>query len=117
TASSLMETGTEFGGALSMAVFGSIGTAVYHREMPGSAPDAARETLGGALAVTGRLPGSAGEALATAAREAFTSGMRGAAVAGAVLLLAAAYPAARALRGIRVRENAGEAARLDLSGV
>ncbi|MBT2410905.1 MFS transporter [Streptomyces sp. ISL-12] len=116
-ASSLMETGTEFGGALSMAVFGSIGTAVYHHEMPASAPDAARETLGGALAVAGRLPGSAGEALATAAREAFTSGMRGAAVAGAVLLLAAAVPAARALRGIRVRENAGEAERLDLSGV
>ncbi|MFK0120259.1 MFS transporter [Streptomyces sp. NPDC090994] len=116
-ASSLMETGTEFGGALSMAVFGSIGTAVYHHEMPASAPHAARETLGGALAVAGRLPGSAGEALATTAREAFTSGMRGAAVAGAVLLLAAAYPAARALKGIRVRENAAEAGRLDPSGV
>ncbi|EOY50498.1 integral membrane efflux protein [Streptomyces lividans 1326] len=121
-ASSLMETGTEFGGALSMAVLGSVGTAVYHHEMPASAPDAARETLGGALSVAARLPGSAGEALATAAREAFTDGMRGASIAGAVLLLAAALPAARALRGIRVRENAatenaGQADSLSPSGV
>ncbi|WP_344605987.1 MFS transporter [Streptomyces glaucus] len=122
TASSLMETGTEFGGALSMAVLGSIGTAVYHHEMPASAPDAARETLGGALAVAGQLPQSAGQALATAARKAFTSGMHGAAIAGAVLLLAAAVPAARALRGIRVREtadtqNAGRADAISPSGV
>lgn len=105
-----------------MAVLGSVGTAVYHHEMPASAPDAARETLGGALSVAARLPGSAGEALATAAREAFTDGMRGASIAGAVLLLAAALPAARALRGIRVRENAatenaGQADSLSPSGV
>jgi DHA2 family multidrug resistance protein-like MFS transporter len=115
-ASSLMETGTEFGGALSMAVLGSVGTAVYHRTMPVSAPDAAQETLGGALAVARELPGSAGHALAAAAREAFTDGMRGAAVAGALVLLAAAVPAARTLRGARVRENAGRAEEFSPSG-
>lgn len=104
-ASSLMETGTEFGGALSMAVLGSVGTAVYHHEMPASAPDAARETLGGALSVAARLPGSAGEALATAAREAFTDGMRGASIAGAVLLLAAALGGARTARHPGARER------------
>ncbi|MCX5526711.1 MFS transporter [Streptomyces bobili] len=96
TASSLMETGTEFGGALGMAVLGSIGTAVYRHEMPASAPAEARETLGGALALADEVPG-----LATVAREAFTSGMNGAAIAGAVLLAGAAVLAAVTLRGVR----------------
>ncbi|MFE9019408.1 MFS transporter [Streptomyces sp. NPDC007808] len=92
-ASSLLETGTEFGGALSMAFLGSIGMAVYRHEMPGSAPDAARETLGGALAVADRVPG-----LATAAREAFTSGMHAAALAGVAVLTGAAALAVVTLR-------------------
>ncbi|MER7572898.1 MFS transporter [Streptomyces sp. NPDC126514] len=100
SASSLMETGAEFGGALGMALLGSIGTAVYRHEIPDSAPAAAHETLGGALAVADRVPG-----LATAAREAFTSGMQGAAVAGAVVLTGAAVLAALTLRRIEVREQ------------
>jgi DHA2 family multidrug resistance protein-like MFS transporter len=103
-ASSLLETGAEFGGALGMAVLGSIGTAVYRHDIPATAPAAARETLGGALALAGRLPGRAGDALATAAREAFTSGMHGTAIAGAVLLGLAAAGAAMSLRGIHVRD-------------
>ncbi|MFI7503136.1 MFS transporter [Streptomyces sp. NPDC049687] len=97
SASSLLETGAEFGGALGMAVLGSIGTAVYRHEIPSSAPAPARETLGGALAMADRVPG-----LATAAREAFTSGMQGAAIAGTVLLAGAAVAAAVTLRRIRV---------------
>ncbi|WP_330348312.1 MFS transporter [Streptomyces sp. NBC_00582] len=98
SASSLLETGAEFGGALGMAVLGSIGTAIYRHEIPSSAPAPARETLGGALAVADRVPG-----LATAAREAFTSGMQGAAIAGAVLLTGAAVAATVTLRRIRVK--------------
>ncbi|MCE0446701.1 MFS transporter [Streptomyces tricolor] len=56
TASSLLETGTEFGGALGMAVLGSVGTALYRHEMPATAPAEARETLGGALADAAGLP-------------------------------------------------------------
>ncbi|MFF3940003.1 MFS transporter [Streptomyces phaeofaciens] len=103
SASSLLETGTEFGGALGMAVLGSIGTAVYRHEMPSSAPAPARETLGGALAVAGQLPGRTGDALAVAAREAFTSGMQGAAVAGAVVLTGAAVAATATLKRVRVK--------------
>ncbi|MFJ9739680.1 MFS transporter [Streptomyces sp. NPDC101166] len=103
SASSLLETGAEFGGALGMAVLGSIGTAVYRHDVPASAPAAARETLGGALAIADRLPGRAGDALATAAREAFTSGMQGAAVAAAVLLAGSAVAASMTLRSIRVK--------------
>ncbi|MGW5498430.1 MFS transporter [Streptomyces olivaceoviridis] len=98
TASSLLETGTEFGGALGMAVLGSIGTAVYRHAMPATAPAGARETLGGALAGAARLPGRTGQTLLATAREAFTSGMRGAAVAGAVILVLAAVGAAVTLR-------------------
>ncbi|CAL9591605.1 Antiseptic resistance protein [Streptomyces sp. enrichment culture] len=122
SASSLMETGAEFGGALGMAVLGSVGTAIYRQEMPDSAPATAQETLGGALAVAGRLPEDAGDALATTAREAFTSGMHGAAIAGAVVLTTAALLASATLRRVRVREeadtrNAGQADRIGPSGV
>ncbi|MGN9762893.1 MFS transporter [Streptomyces sp. SD31] len=101
TASSLMETGAEFGGALGMAVLGSIGTAIYRHEIPASAPGVAHETLGGALAVADQVPG-----LAAAAREAFTEGMQGAAIAGAVVLAGAAVLAAVTLRRVHVRESA-----------
>ncbi|MFI9174700.1 MFS transporter [Streptomyces lincolnensis] len=112
-ASSLMETGAEFGGALGMALLGSIGTAVYRHEIPASAPDAARETLGGALAVADRFPG-----LATTAREAFTHGMQGAAIAGTVLLAGAACLTPLALRQTRGHDKTpAEPSSLSPSGV
>ncbi|MGW6057944.1 MFS transporter [Streptomyces sp. NPDC055189] len=100
SASSLLETGQEFGGALGMALLGSIGNAVYRNEIPDAAPAEAHETLGGALAVAGHLPDRAASALADAAREAFTSGMHVAALAGAVVLLLAAALSAATLRRI-----------------
>ncbi|QEU87871.1 hypothetical protein CP969_26675 [Streptomyces viridosporus T7A] len=117
-----METGAESGGALGTAVLGSLGTARLPRRDAGLRPGRGpRETLGGALAVAQRLPEGAGDALATAAREAFTSGMNAAAVAGAVVLAGAAVLAGTALRGVRVREEAcaestGGADRLSPSG-
>ncbi|MEU8589699.1 MFS transporter [Streptomyces sp. NPDC048664] len=104
-ASALMETSAEFGGALGMAVLGSVGVAVYRQAIPASAPSPAHETLGGALAVARSLPGGAGADLTAVAREAFTNGMQTASAAGAVLLLGAAALAAATLRGIRVREH------------
>ena len=58
-ASALSETSAEFGGALGIAVFGSIGIAIYRRVMiaampsgvPPDAAEAAKATLGGALEV------------------------------------------------------------------
>ncbi|MCX3060293.1 MFS transporter [Streptomyces beihaiensis] len=89
TASSLLETGTEFGGALGMAVLGSIGTAVY-RHGVAAAPAQARQTLGGAIA-------TGDHAVIASAREAFTSGMHVASVTGAVVLVGAAVLAGRRL--------------------
>ena len=107
-ASGLLECVQEFGGALGMALLGSVGTAVYRREFtdaaPASLPDAAtehaRETLGGAVATAEQLPGATGEAVLAAARDAFTHGMRTAALAAVALSLVAALVTARRLRQV-----------------
>ncbi|MGW6686101.1 MFS transporter [Streptomyces sp. NPDC054961] len=98
SAASLLETGQEFGGALGMAVLGSLGTAVYRSDLADSEP-AVRETLGGAVATAQELGGAAGGQVLTVAREAFVHGMQYAAWGGTVLLLAAALLAAILLRG------------------
>ncbi len=67
-ASAISETSAEFGGALAIAIFGSIGVAVYRSAMADLAPagvppqalEAARATLGGALAVARELPADVG---------------------------------------------------------
>jgi DHA2 family multidrug resistance protein-like MFS transporter len=108
-ASALSETSAEFGGALGIAIYGSIGIAVYRSLMdaalpPGLSADsvqAARSTLGGAIAAAAQLPDQLGAALVDAARDAFMRGLRLTAaisVAGAVLL---AVFAALTLRRVR----------------
>ncbi|MFJ8018212.1 MFS transporter [Streptomyces sp. NPDC096339] len=99
SAASLLETGQEFGGALGMAVLGSLGTAVYRGDLAAADP-AARETLGGAVAVAHRIGGEAGGQLLALAREAFFHGMQYAAWGGTALLLGAALLAAALMRGI-----------------
>jgi MFS transporter, DHA2 family, multidrug resistance protein len=97
-AAALSETGSEFGGALGIAVLGSIGTAVYRGTLgqvapPGTPPEAweiARDTLGAALMVAERLPGDFGAALAASAREAFASSLQlTSAVAAAIVIVTA----------------------------
>ncbi|MGP3774428.1 MFS transporter [Streptomyces sp. SDT5-1] len=85
TAGSLLETGQEFGGALGMAVLGSVGTAVFQSGLPAGAP----ETLGEAITVP---------ALADAARTAFVDGMAWASYTAIAVLLVGALLAVRLLR-------------------
>ncbi|MBT2477276.1 MFS transporter [Streptomyces sp. ISL-94] len=99
SAASLLETGQEFGGALGMAVLGSLSTAVYRSDLADSEP-AVRETLGGAVATAQQLGGAAGEQVLTLAREAFVHGMQYAAWGGTALLLGAALLAAALMRGM-----------------
>ncbi|MCX5011546.1 MFS transporter [Streptomyces sp. NBC_00555] len=99
SAASLLETGQEFGGALGMALLGSLGTAVYRSDLADSEP-AVRETLGGAVATAQQLGGAAGEQVLALAREAFVHGMQYAAWGGTALLLGAAVLAAALMRGI-----------------
>ena len=105
-ASAISETSAEFGGALGIAVFGSIGVAVYRGVMvdaipPEATPEAGRAaaaTLGGAIAVAGQLSGGAGDAMRDAARVAFVRGLRLCAAISAIASLALAIFAARSLR-------------------
>jgi DHA2 family multidrug resistance protein-like MFS transporter len=108
-ASAISETGAELGGALGVAVLGSIGAAVYRSELADTVPagvpeeeeQVARDTLGGALAAAdGLRPGSA-EALLEAARDAFVLGMQVAAVTTAFAVGLLAVLAAALLRSAR----------------
>ena len=105
-ASGISETGAELGGALGIALLGSIGVAIYRgglaNSLPGGVPaqaaNAASETLGGAVGVAGTLPAGISDALLVAARAAFVDGMHVAAAIAAVVGLALATFAFFALR-------------------
>ncbi|WP_439676090.1 MFS transporter [Embleya sp. MST-111070] len=111
------ETGSELGGALGIAVLGSVADAVYGRDMrdatfdgvPADAVHAANDTLAAASATAGRVSGGAGEHLLDTARDAFTHGMQYATLGGAVLLTLAALGATWLLRGVPVPEQAEQA--------
>ncbi|WP_443078776.1 MFS transporter [Streptosporangium sp. NBC_01495] len=106
-ASALSETGSEFGGALGVAILGSVGATVYHAQMddaippglPPEAAEAARDTLGGAMEVSRFLPDPA--VFVQVAQEAFTEGMRTAATVGAAILAVTAVLAVLLLRHLR----------------
>lgn len=105
SAAAVLESGQELGGALGMAILGSIGAAVYTRDMAGALPsgvpqaEAVRETLGGATAPAAQLPGGTEDAVLAAARDAFTHGMSLAAVGAAVVMAGAALFSFTWLRG------------------
>jgi len=80
-ASAISETGYELGGAMGLALLGSIATAVYRTGLPADAPAAAQDTLGGAAAMAQRRP-----ELFDTARAAFTHGTQVAAWVGAAML-------------------------------
>ena len=94
SASALSETCSELGGALGIAILGSIGTAAYRADIsvppgiPGA--DAAREGLPGAVAAAAHLPGELGTTLIAAARDSFSHSMNVVAIVGAALLVATA---------------------------
>ena len=81
-ASALSETGSELGGASGIALLGSLGTAIYRfrvgayvaQRLPSEGAEAAKATLGGAVAVAVHLRGDAGQRLVDVARDAFTTG-------------------------------------------
>jgi MFS transporter, DHA2 family, multidrug resistance protein len=97
-ASGLSQTAQEFGGALGIAVLGTVVTAMYQAAIPPGYPEEARETLGGAVAVAARTAGAAGQELLQLARTGFTDGLEVAALVSAVLMAATAVVAGLVLR-------------------
>jgi DHA2 family multidrug resistance protein-like MFS transporter len=99
-AAALSETASELGGALGIALLGSVGTAVYRgtmliampRDLSPAAAEAARGSLGGAASIATRLHGDAALALVRAATDAFgrSFGIASAVSAGLVLMTALA---------------------------
>jgi DHA2 family multidrug resistance protein-like MFS transporter len=108
-ASGISETSAELGGALGIAVLGSVGTAVYRSEVTGAVPadvppaaaEAARDTLGGAVAAAEELPDPLGAELLDAAREAFTQALQLTAITSAAIVVGVAILAAVVLRDVR----------------
>ena len=97
-AAAMNETITELGGALGMAVMGSIGTAVYRHSLGAEVPDPARSTLGGAVATAAHEPTSTGAQLLATARAAFTHSINAVSLVGAVIMATAAVLAILFLR-------------------
>jgi MFS transporter, DHA2 family, multidrug resistance protein len=106
-ASAISETSFELGGALGIAILGSIGTSIYRgvvgdalpTGLPADASSAAQSTLGGAVAAAERLPDQMGVELLESARHAFAVSFEMTAAIGAVLALSAAVVAAIIVRG------------------
>ena len=108
-ASAISETSSEFGGALGIAILGSIGTAVYRMkvgdEMPeqisGQLADEATETLGGAVTVASKLDPAFGTTLLSSANEAFIFGMQINSFIGAIIALGLAWLANVYLKNVK----------------
>jgi MFS transporter, DHA2 family, multidrug resistance protein len=117
-ASGISETGAELGGALGIAILGSIGVAVYRGQLadalppdlPVQAAAAARDTLGGAVGVAAQLPGEVGAAVLAAAREAFIQGLLLTAALSAAIAVATAVLATVLLRSVPAGAQAGQLA-------
>lgn len=107
-AAAISETSSELGGALGIAILGSIGTALYRQamarsivdEVPQAALKIARDTLGGATAVAAQLPRSTGAPLLEAARSAFARSLELTALICAVVAAGIAIVAMLMLRRI-----------------
>jgi DHA2 family multidrug resistance protein-like MFS transporter len=112
-ATGMSETSGELGGALGIAILGSVGTAVYRTEVadllpsgiPTEVADAARDTLGGALAIAQTLPDALGAALVEAAQTAFVDAIHFVAVVALVGAVVTAIGAAVALRSVPARSE------------
>ena len=115
-ASGISETGAELGGALGLALLGSIGVAIYRgglgagltAGLSAEAANVARGTLGGAVGVASSLPPQTAAALLSAARASFVDGMHVAAAIAAVVGLGLALFAFVTLRGLGARPSDAE---------
>ncbi len=97
-AAAISETGSELGGALGIAVLGSVGTVVYRTVLAHSISGlnpTSLGTLGAAIAAARLTGGTVGEHLIEAARVAFSRGLQMVAVVSSVAMMATSILVAR----------------------
>lgn len=107
-AAGMAETSSEFGGALGIAILGSVVTAIYRplvaatlpADLPDAAAAAARDTLGGALSAAAELTPALAETLVVIARAAYVDAFQVISVISAVGLGLSALVAAWLLRRV-----------------
>jgi MFS transporter, DHA2 family, multidrug resistance protein len=107
-AAGISETSSEFGGALGIAVLGVVGTALYRGEVadavpvgvPSEAAEAARDSLGGAVAAGDGLAEPLAGELVDAASDAFSQALQLAATLSATIMIVAAALAWALLRRV-----------------
>ena len=113
-ATGISETSGELGGALGIAILGSLATAIYRSDvtaglpadLPAAVVAAARDTLGGAIAVAAELPAAAAMVVTAVASNAFVNAIHIVAAVSLVGALATAVVAALALRTVQARGDA-----------
>ena len=89
----MSETSSEFGGAVGIALLGSIGTAVYRLNIQKTIPatltsedtEAVKSTIGGALTVAEKLEGNLGDVIVAVSKTAFTHSLTVMAIISALL--------------------------------
>jgi len=109
SAAAISETSSELGGALGIAILGSIGTAIYRAQMiqarlgelPAAARQAALDTLGGATAAAAQLSSRDGTLLLATARASFTHALQATLGLCAAVSFATAIAVLVALRRVR----------------
>ncbi|GIH90393.1 MFS transporter [Planobispora siamensis] len=105
-AAAISETATEMGGALGIAVLGTVLNSAYTANLalpaglPAEAGEQVGDTLGDALRTAATLPADLASSVTGAAREAFVAGMQTTVLTGAGILVVLAAVALYALRGV-----------------
>jgi DHA2 family multidrug resistance protein-like MFS transporter len=107
-ASAIAETNAEFGGALGIAILGSLGTALYRGHVDDTLPagvppesvETIRSTLGGAHSIAAELPGPLGTQVLDAAKLAFVDSIEVTMSICAVLALCTSVLVAIMLRNV-----------------
>ncbi|WP_341363639.1 MFS transporter [Thalassospira sp. SN3W] len=113
SAAAMSETSAELGGALGIAILGSVGTAIYRDVMVEAVPtgigneaaDAIRSTLGGAVNALHDLPAAISSDILPLARAAFTDGLQVISIICTILMVLSAIGTLFALRDVHCDTN------------